>query len=64
MPATSDKQKHFMIMVKAYKAGHELKGISKGTRAAIREAAGSMSEKQVSDFADAPVKKKKSLLAR
>jgi hypothetical protein len=49
-----------MRLVKAYKAGHTsvLKGLSKETASSIREAAGSMSDKQVDDFVKHPVKKK------
>lgn len=51
MPATSAKQKRFMTMVKARKSGHDVGGPS------VQRAAATMSMGDVSDFADAPVKK-------
>lgn len=59
MPASSEKQLHFMQLVKAYKAGHHtvLKGVSKGTAADIKAAAKGMTGKQVNDFVQHPVTK-------
>lgn len=51
MPATSEKQKRFMSMVKARKSGHRVGGPQ------VAKAAASMSMSDVSDFANAPVKK-------
>jgi hypothetical protein len=50
MPATSESQARFFRMVLAFKRGHKLTGLNKGTMAKIKDAAGSMSEQQVKDF--------------
>lgn len=49
MPAYSDKQKHFMTMVKAYKKGKlDLTGLDQAD--AIRKAADSMTYDEIEDF--------------
>lgn len=48
MPATSEKQQHFMNMVKAVKMGHKLKGLRNTSK--INKAAKSMTSKQVEEF--------------
>jgi hypothetical protein len=50
MPATSEKQKNWMSMAKAVKAGHVLEGLAPGTMAELRKTAKSMTNKQLSDF--------------
>lgn len=64
MPSTSEKQLHFMRMVKAVAAGHEIKGVSKATNAALHDAADSMTAQQVEDFQTLAKPKPKSLLRR
>lgn len=58
MPATSLKKKHMMQMALAMKHGHRLSGLSQATRAHLHEMAAGMTEQQLRDFADHPVKKK------
>jgi hypothetical protein len=60
VPSESHKQQNFMRLVLAYKHGHRaaLQGLSKETVSSIKEAAGSMSDKQIEDFAKGPLKKK------
>ena len=50
MPSTSEKQKHYMAMAKAVKAGHRLKGIDPETMDDLRDTAKSMTNKQLDDF--------------
>lgn len=50
MPSTSERQKHYMAMAKAVKAGHRLPGISEETMASLRKTAKSMTNKQLDDF--------------
>ena len=50
MPSVNEKQRRFFILVKAYKMGHRLAGLSQEGRAEVAKAAHSMSMKQVQDF--------------
>ena len=50
MPSMSTKQLHFMRLVKAYKMGHRLSGLSTEGRNEVAQAAKSMTLKQVQDF--------------
>ena len=56
MPAYSEKQKHYMQMVEAVKAGHKLKGVRNLGK--IKKTAAGMSRKSAHEFAASPVKKK------
>ena len=47
MPSESDRQQRFMRLVRAYKHGH-VKNVSKE----VKDAAESMTDEQINDFAD------------
>lgn len=64
MPSTSLKQKHFMAMVKAVQAGHQLEGVNEQTAAKVEKAADSMTPKQVEDFQTLERPKPRSLLRK
>lgn len=57
MPSVSEKQRRFFSLVKAVKAGHRIQGLSPETRKRMHEAAASMTDAQLTDYARKKKKK-------